>query len=326
MKEKVFRMGTILSLVLLMAFFHPASAAFDNQSDIIASAAVKMKLNETNISLHIGEIYQLKVIGTNKKVKWSSNNSKIVSVTQKGKVLAQKRGKATITAKINGKSLKCKVTVKKTAGDISSDKNNNSDSGKVDDGKSGSDNVDNNVDNDNAGNSNTGNNSQDANSHNAGHESDTAYDLLYQTIMEKGYLNSDFNHVIKENIEGNEFAILYDSKAEQFEFIGVVLNKNFVVKMNLGRKGSKSTSINCIFMPANIIGAFEAEASFNLEDYVLESNTLDFKVKGNSKFNDTECKEVSRTVSDLCMLGWKICIMKNSKYNLTMEELGFINL
>lgn len=93
MKEKAFRMGTILSLALLIAFFYPASAAFDNQSDIIASAAMKMKLNETNISLHIGEIYQLKVIGTNKKVKWSSNDSKIVLVTQKEKCLPEKEGK-----------------------------------------------------------------------------------------------------------------------------------------------------------------------------------------------------------------------------------------
>ena len=47
-----------------------------------------------------------------KKIKWSSSNKKIATVSSKGKVTAKKKGTATITAKVSGKSYKCKVTVK----------------------------------------------------------------------------------------------------------------------------------------------------------------------------------------------------------------------
>ena len=49
---------------------------------------------------------------TNKTVNWSSSNSNIESVDQKGKVTAKAVGTATITAKTsNGKTAKCTVNV-----------------------------------------------------------------------------------------------------------------------------------------------------------------------------------------------------------------------
>lgn len=60
----------------------------------------KSKINKTNLTLKIGKSYQLKIKGTKNKVKWSSSNKKIVSVTKKGKIKAKKLGKAKIYAKI----------------------------------------------------------------------------------------------------------------------------------------------------------------------------------------------------------------------------------
>lgn len=78
-------------------------------------AKAKIKLNKTKISLQRGKTYTLKVKGTKKKVKWSSNKKTIATVTRKGKVTAQKPGTAVITAKIGKKKYKCKVKVwKKT--------------------------------------------------------------------------------------------------------------------------------------------------------------------------------------------------------------------
>jgi uncharacterized protein YkwD len=54
----------------------------------------------------------LKISGTDKKVKWSSSNHKIATVSKKGRVKGKKSGKCTVTAKVCGIKFKCKVTVK----------------------------------------------------------------------------------------------------------------------------------------------------------------------------------------------------------------------
>lgn len=71
------------------------------------------QLSATKKSLIAKQTYSLKVNGATSKVKWSSTNSKVASVSSSGKVTAKKAGTAYIKAKVNGKTLKCKVTVKK---------------------------------------------------------------------------------------------------------------------------------------------------------------------------------------------------------------------
>lgn len=55
---------------------------------------------------------QLKMQWTKGKVKWSSSNKKVATVNSKGKVTAKKKGTAKISAKVGGKTYKCKITVK----------------------------------------------------------------------------------------------------------------------------------------------------------------------------------------------------------------------
>ena len=73
-----------------------------------------IKLSATSKTLNVGKTATLKVTGTTKKVTWKSNKPSVATVSSKGKVTAKKAGTATITAKVAGKTLKCKVTVKKT--------------------------------------------------------------------------------------------------------------------------------------------------------------------------------------------------------------------
>ena len=74
---------------------------------------VKPKLNKTKLTLITGEKYQLKLSNVKaSSVKWLTSNKKIVTVDKKGKVTAKKKGSATITVKAEGKSYKCKITVK----------------------------------------------------------------------------------------------------------------------------------------------------------------------------------------------------------------------
>ena len=60
-----------------------------------------------------GETYQLATKGNTKGITFKSSDKKIVSVSKSGKIKGKKSGKATITAKVNKKSKKCVVTVKK---------------------------------------------------------------------------------------------------------------------------------------------------------------------------------------------------------------------
>lgn len=77
--------------------------------------AAKIRLNNRSLILGKGAKSSLKVKGTKKKVKWSSTKKSIATVSKKGVVKGKKIGTCYIKAKVAGKTLKCKVTVKKPA-------------------------------------------------------------------------------------------------------------------------------------------------------------------------------------------------------------------
>ena len=100
--KKISRVFTILlsAMVLLTSF-------------PIQTEAATIKLNKKTATVYVGNSTTLKITGTSEKVTWTSSNSKVATVSTKGKVVGKKAGTATITAKVNKKSYKCKVTVKK---------------------------------------------------------------------------------------------------------------------------------------------------------------------------------------------------------------------
>ena len=84
---------------------------------VTTSVKPSVKLDKTSLTLTKGKTYTLKttVTGTNKTVSWSSSNSSVASVDKNGKVTAKAKGTATITAKVDGVSASCKVTVNEPA-------------------------------------------------------------------------------------------------------------------------------------------------------------------------------------------------------------------
>ena len=94
----------ILSMLLLVTVI----VAFMPMTNVSAAT----KINTTNKVIYVGSSYTLKVTGTKKTVKWSSNNKAVATVTSKGKVTAKSEGIATIKAKVGKKTYKCKVTAK----------------------------------------------------------------------------------------------------------------------------------------------------------------------------------------------------------------------
>ena len=77
-----------------------------------AEAKKKIILNKKKAVIYVGGQLRLKVKGTKKKVKWSSKEKKIATVSKKGVVKGKRAGKTKITAKVKGKKLVCRLTVK----------------------------------------------------------------------------------------------------------------------------------------------------------------------------------------------------------------------
>lgn len=98
MKKRKITLLTIAVMLMCVLLAMPVSAA--------------PKISKKKATMTVGQTLQLKVKGTKKKVKWSSNKKSVATVSAKGKVKAKKAGKATITAKVGKKKYRCKVTVK----------------------------------------------------------------------------------------------------------------------------------------------------------------------------------------------------------------------
>ena len=70
------------------------------------------KLNYTKKTIKKNKSFKLKVTGGSGKIIYITSNKKIATIKGKGKIIGKKKGKATITVKVCGLKLKCKVTVK----------------------------------------------------------------------------------------------------------------------------------------------------------------------------------------------------------------------
>ena len=84
----------------------------------VSVSAASPKISRSSAEVSIGYCITLKVTNAGSDIKWSSNDSRIATVKSSGKASAKVTGKKTgttyIYAKTGGKTLKCKVTVKKS--------------------------------------------------------------------------------------------------------------------------------------------------------------------------------------------------------------------
>ena len=112
MKKSIFSYNKRGAKTILMLMIWIMSFAFICFGDVSVVQA-KARLNYSWITMTEGYSIKLKVTGTKKKAKWYSTNKKVAKVSNKGVVYGKKAGKATVTAKVGGKKLKCSVKVKK---------------------------------------------------------------------------------------------------------------------------------------------------------------------------------------------------------------------
>lgn len=111
MKKRLIK--SIITIVLLIVFISTPvfSGVTQNQTTIVQAATVKISAKKLNLT--VGQSKKLKITGTKAKVKWSTSKKAIATVNSKGKVTAKKAGSTNIIAKVQKKTFKCKVTVKK---------------------------------------------------------------------------------------------------------------------------------------------------------------------------------------------------------------------
>lgn len=102
----------IFSLLLLLWIMALAMPVYAQNN------ATTIQLNKNSVVLYISGIKTINLKATVKgeasKITWVSSNKKVADVNSKGKVTAKKAGTAIITARVNGKTARCKVTVKKS--------------------------------------------------------------------------------------------------------------------------------------------------------------------------------------------------------------------
>lgn len=88
------------------------TATADDVTTVYSVTVKSPKLNTTKVTLKPNKTYKLSVSNKIGKATYKSSNSKVAKVSSTGKVTALKKGKAVITVKTNGITLKCTVTVK----------------------------------------------------------------------------------------------------------------------------------------------------------------------------------------------------------------------
>lgn len=108
-----------LVIALCLTMFVPSVVPYIGIETVeAATQKPKIKLNYTKKTAKTDSKFKLKLLGTKKKVKWSTSNPYIAVVRENGTVLTDGAGKCVITAKVGGKKYKCYVTVKDTYGTV----------------------------------------------------------------------------------------------------------------------------------------------------------------------------------------------------------------
>ncbi len=283
-----------LSLVIIAVLVFTLSPAH-------SSAAKKVKLSKTKITLNVGKTKTLKLKNNKKKVKWSSSKKKVATVSKKGKVTAKKKGTATITAKAGKKKYKCKVTVK------AAPKKNNT-----------------------PANNTPANNPPTDNPPVVTGPSQYIkdnYAKLKSYILNYGSENSSGEYFIKMNGSYNDvYGIVYRSQYASFEFI--YLNTRDSADDGMAMTIRESDLINGSFeyiisLSVGLDAVLTASGNINT---LNDSSVLNWMVQTSYSVPDdikVELINVANTSYQISYFGWNMLL---SEYvGLTMTDLGFQN-
>lgn len=106
MKKMQAKWGRVAAILMSLLLFFGVLG----EGQLVQAATVS--LSKTSVTMKPATTKTLKLEGASAKVKWSSSNQKVATVSSSGKVTAKAKGTAKIKATYKGKSYTCTVTVK----------------------------------------------------------------------------------------------------------------------------------------------------------------------------------------------------------------------
>lgn len=297
-----------LAIVLCLSMITPAAA---NPLVEKVEAATKIKLNYKTKTIYEGQSFRLKISGTKKKVKWSSANKKIATVSSKGLVKGKDGGKTKrtvkITATVSGKKYVCKVTVK--APKVDTDDNDDSDD--YDDDSSDDSDI----------------------SDNPSQRSAAENIAALKTYLKRyGYTNPSGGKVIKYEDDTNTAGIVYDETTDTLSFLSLMDKKisgvtvKCVITMDMVSPDNSAVlypKSSCVFLGSGFVGEFEASAQINAKSFNENSDTY-FKVISNSStYSESDIQGVSNSLLQLAFTEWNLILLQH--LNMSLKDIGFVS-
>lgn len=324
--------------VLLSCLMIIGIAAF---APVSASAKAKPKLNKKSVTIKRGKTYTLKLKNAKSyKVKWSSSKTSVAKVYS-GKVYTYKTGKATITAKYNGKKYKCKVTVKpnvkkfgKTFTVYVNDtlpliiKNSygstyNAKSWKSSNKKVATINSKGIVTGKKVGTVTITATTSDGDKIKGTVKVLNPYKALKEYINKNGKADSEGNYYISFDNDEYSYFITYNKSNDKFEFQGDFDNdKNaFEVIMYMNASGASENPVVSYYRSSDSTKGYKTEAVLNPASFTSSTELTFTYVAGN--IDESIADKYSNMMLQDSFSGWEI--MLKNKLEMNLSALGFKN-
>ncbi len=116
-RQYLFRLllkGIIIGITMLIVFHYvyENSSLFFRTNNIVRRRTIfSIHLNRTDLYLKQGEEFHLYVVAINKRVSFTSTDFRVAGVNFNGRVFGYQTGTAFILAKVDNRTLKCRVHV-----------------------------------------------------------------------------------------------------------------------------------------------------------------------------------------------------------------------
>ena len=111
--------GRVRFLYMTVMFICLSVLSVDTVRAATSVKRVQVTLDKRAITLYYNDVSKKSAVlkpriqGTAKTIKWTTSDRSVATVSQKGRVTAKKVGTAIITVRVNGRSAKCTVKVKR---------------------------------------------------------------------------------------------------------------------------------------------------------------------------------------------------------------------
>ena len=296
----------LFTIILCLSVFAPGALPFVGAENV--EAAQKVKLNYTKKTIYEGDSFQLKVKGAKKKVKWSTSNKKVATVTAKGTVKGKSGGSdrrtCRITATVGGKKYSCKVTVKALEEEDEEDEEED-----MDDADSG----------DSSDSGITDGDTEDDTTAVSDVEKNIV--TLKNYIQKYGYENVNGERVISEITDEFTNAIVYEKSTDSLYFIFAGESAmDIVFDMTISSSdNSRPLEVSILCIGGGL--AYSATSTIIPSAYYEDAECYFTLTDSNLSVDEEIIQSLSNTTLGAAFAGWDYLIVKNT--GLRMRDIGF---